>query len=87
MDAIDILYHIIDSISSFLSLGNIFIIILVIRFEYLRTKQNAFIVLLAVSDSLYGLVVTPSTMIINALPQPNVSDSTYESWLAACKFR
>ena len=89
MDIIDILYYIIDVVSSFLSLGNILVIILVVQFEYLKTKQNAFIVLLAISDAIYGLIVTPSSYILNATqPDTNITSySMYESWFAACKFR
>ncbi len=87
MDTVDILYQISDWISAFLSLGNIFVIILVIKFESLKTKQNAFVVLLALSDSIYGLIVLPSTNILNAIHTPNMSDSVYDPWLIGCEFR
>ena len=87
MDTIDIFYKIIRSVTSFLSIGNVFVIILIIKFEYLRTKQNAFILLLAVCDSMYGLILLPSTMILDAVYKPNMTDSVHEPWLAACKFR
>ena len=90
MDIVDILYRTIRCISSFLSIGNLFVLILIIKFEYLRTKQNAFIFLLAVCDSIYGLIALPSLItlnMLNAVYKPNMSESTYEAFLAACQFR
>ncbi len=87
MDVINILYKTIRSICCLLSIGNISVIILIIRFEYLRTKQNAFVFLLAVFDSIYGLIVLPSTITLNAVYNTNLSESNYKQFVKACKFR
>ena len=86
MDFLGVLHLTIRSISGFLStVGNAIVIVLVLKFSYLQTKQNALVFCLALSDFLYGFFVVPGRILLNNAFPKNMSNNSYDQWFTACQ--
>ncbi len=86
MDFLGTLHLTIRSLSGLLSIiGNAIVIILVLKFDYLQTTQNAFVLCLAMSDFLYGFVIVPWKNLLNNVHQTNMSETAYAQWFAGCQ--
>ena len=86
MDSLATTHLVLRSTSAFLCiLGNGFVMILIIKYEYLRTKQNAFIFSLALSDFLYGFAVSPIRSLMDNIYHTNMSNSSYDKWFTGCQ--
>ncbi len=86
MDFLSTLHLVIRSTSAFLGIiGNGFVILLITKFESLRTKQNAFILSLAVSDFLYCFAVSPVRSLLDNIYHTNMSNNSYQQWFTGCQ--
>ncbi len=67
------------------TIGNALVITLILKFEYLRTIQNAFIFCLTLCDFLYGCTVIPTRILLDNVYHKNMSEASYEKWFAGCQ--
>ncbi len=83
---LEIIHIIISVLSAILSVaGNIFIIFLIIKYDYLQTKSNIFVVALAISDMLVHLLALPGYIVSNEQDNSNITDTQYDSWESTCR--
>ncbi len=72
--------------ASISTIGNALVAILIVKFDYLQTKQNAFILCLAISDFLYGFIVVPMRIVMNnVLYHANISETSFDQWVSGCQ--
>ena len=64
--------------------GNSIVVTSVIKFDYLRTKTNMFIVTLAVVDLSMGVIAFPSTLVLRNIDSNTLSNETFSTWYSAC---
>ncbi len=85
MELLGTIHVAISGLSGCLSLiGNIFVITVIAKFSYLRTKANVFVIALAVSDMLIHIFSFPRLVLSGEL-KDNATDTQYNSWLIGCR--
>ncbi len=85
MDALAILDIIMMSLSAVPCIcGNLLVILSVIKFQYLQTSTNLFVMALAISDLTTGLIAIPSTLTVRNIDSTNFSNSSYQMWHSSC---
>ncbi len=86
MNSFEALNLVILFISTFLCIvGNILVFVLILKFEFLQSRQNALILCLAASDFLYGFLVVPMRFFMDNIHHANMSATTYNKWFAGCQ--
>ncbi len=85
MDILDGFHIFILSCESLVcAFGNGLVIIAVIKFEFLQTKTNLFVLALAICDFIMGCIATPWTLAVQNINTDNMSNSSYSAWGTAC---
>ncbi len=65
-------------------LGNTTVIIAIIKYDYLQSKTNLFVLALSMADLTCGLIATPVTMVMRNIDSNTISNSSYPMWKVSC---
>ena len=85
MEALEIIDIVIQTLEAVpCVIGNTLVIVAVCKYEYLQTRTNMFVLALATSDLIVGLIVIPSTFAVNSTYETGLENSSYSVWKNAC---
>ncbi len=65
-------------------LGNTTVIIAIIKYDFLQSKTNLFVLALSMADLTCGLIATPVTMVMRNIDSNTISNSSYPMWKVSC---
>ena len=82
LEIIDIVIQTLEAVPCVI--GNTLVIVVVCKYEYLQTRTNMFVLALAMSDLIVGLIVVPSTFAVNSTYETGLKNSSYSVWKNAC---
>ncbi len=65
-------------------IGNSLVITAIIKYEYLQSKTNLFVLALSMADLTCGLIATPVTTVMRNIDSNIISNSSYPIWKVSC---